>query len=206
LRSLLKEPDHLRALEPLEQAGARGALLLDRLRVFGRQQALDAKPMDINALVAAGQAKWRDALRPGLLFALELAPGAAFAEVDAAQLEVAVLNLLSNAADATPDGGTIVVSTGIASLRAGDVGMLPAGDYVTVSVRDTGTGMPPDVAARAIEPFFTTKAAGKGTGTGLSQVYGMVQQSAGDLAIASAVGEGTTVTLYFPAIGGEQRR
>jgi len=200
LRALLKDPDQLRALELLEQANARGSLLLDRLRVFGRQQPLDAKPVDINALISAGQAKWRDALRPGLQFALELAPGDASAVVDAGQLEAAMLNLLSNAADATPDGGTVVVSVRVASLGAGEVGTLPAGDYVAVSVRDTGMGMPPDIAARAVEPFFTTKPTGKRTGTGLSQVCGMVQQSRGDLAIASVVGEGTTVTLYFPVI------
>ena len=105
-----------------------------------------------------------------------------------------------NARDATQDGGRIAVSTSVRDLKAGEVGSLAAGRYVAVVVQDTGVGMPPEVAARAVEPFFTTKAVGKGTGLGLSQVFGMVQQSGGELAITSQPGEGTTITMYFPAV------
>ena len=115
----------------------------------------------------------------------------------------ALLNLVVNARDATPDGGRIAIATSVRDLKAGEVGSLAAGRYVAVAVQDTGVGMPPEVLARAVEPFFTTKAVGKGTGLGLSQVYGMVQQSGGELAITSQPGEGSTVTMYFPAVTGE---
>ncbi len=119
--------------------------------------------------------------------------------IDPALFETALLNLVVNASDATLSGGLIRIDTRLATLSDHEVGSLPAGDYVVVSVQDTGLGMPEDVVARAVEPFFTTKPVGKGTGLGLSQVFGMVQQSGGDLEITSSVGQGTTVSLYFPA-------
>ena len=104
-----------------------------------------------------------------------------------------------NANDATLDGGSIRVSTHVSDLDEGQVGALPRGRYVVVSVQDTGSGMSEEVMARAIEPFFTTKPPGKGTGLGLSQVYGMAQQFGGEMRIVSQLAQGTTISLYFPA-------
>jgi CheY-like chemotaxis protein len=142
------------------------------------------------------------ACRGTIRFEMALAERLPQVMVDAAQFETALLNLVVNARDATADGGRIVLATRAVDLKQGEQGTLPAGRYVAVSVQDTGEGMAPEVVARAIEPFFTTKPTGKGTGLGLSQVYGMVQQSGGDLAIRSRVGEGTTLTMYFPALAG----
>jgi CheY-like chemotaxis protein len=105
-----------------------------------------------------------------------------------------------NARDAMPDGGRLCIATSNVTLAAHQAGTLPAGDYVRVTVSDTGTGMPPDVVARAFEPFFTTKEVGKGTGLGLSQVYGFIKQSDGDIVIDSRPGEGTTISIYLPAV------
>ena len=125
--------------------------------------------------------------------------------VDATQFETALLNRVVNARDSTPDGGRIIISADLRDLAAGEIGALPAGRYIEVSVTDSGAGMPPEVVARAVEPFFTTKPRGKGTGLGLSQVYGLTQQSGGDLRIVSEVGRGTTVSMFFPALPAEQQ-
>ena len=117
---------------------------------------------------------------------------------DKVQLENAILNLAVNARDAMNGRGDLTIATGAAALPEGAVGELPAGDYVTVAVTDTGCGMSPDVAERVFEPFFTTKPIGQGTGLGLSQVFVFVQQSEGHVALQSAPGSGTSVTLYLP--------
>ncbi|WP_334016896.1 ATP-binding protein [Sphingomonas aurantiaca] len=117
---------------------------------------------------------------------------------DRVQLENAVLNLAVNARDAMNGRGTLTIATGTATLAAGQVGQCAAGAYVTISVVDDGCGMTPDIAERVFEPFFTTKDVGKGTGLGLSQIFALVQQLEGEVAIASTPGEGTAVTLYLP--------
>jgi signal transduction histidine kinase/ActR/RegA family two-component response regulator len=119
-------------------------------------------------------------------------------KVDPNQLENAILNLAVNARDAMEGEGELTIAVDNAVLRDGKVGTLPAGDYVRIAVSDTGAGMPPDVVERVFEPFFTTKPVGKGTGLGLSQIFGFARQSGGDVAIASKVGHGTTVSLYLP--------
>jgi CheY-like chemotaxis protein len=120
----------------------------------------------------------------------------AYALADPTQLELAILNLAINARDAMPDGGVLTIATRNQTLGAG--GHVPAGDYVAVSVADTGTGMTPDVLARVFEPFFSTKGPGRGSGLGLSQVHGLAAQSGGDVRVDSRPGEGTTVTLLLP--------
>jgi CheY-like chemotaxis protein len=122
--------------------------------------------------------------------------------LDAARFEAALLNLVVNARDAMPDGGKLVVAVENVELGAGKVGNLSPGGYVRVSVADTGSGMPPAVAARAFEPFFTTKEVGKGTGLGLSQVYGFIAQSGGDVVIDSEEGKGTIISMYLPVVEG----
>jgi CheY-like chemotaxis protein len=121
--------------------------------------------------------------------------------VDPGQLEIAVLNIAVNARDAMPDGGRLTIETANLELGADEAAAIPEskpGQYVTIAVRDTGCGMTPDVAARAFEPFFTTKDVGKGSGLGLSMVYGFVKQSGGHVRIYSDLGTGTTVRLYLP--------
>jgi two-component system NtrC family sensor kinase len=118
-------------------------------------------------------------------------------ETDVGELELALVNIAVNARDAMPQGGTLTVSARNASLE-GDEHTLLTGDFVALSLTDTGEGIPPDVLARIFEPFFTTKDVGKGTGLGLSQVYGFARQSGGDVHVSSEPGKGTTVTLYLP--------
>jgi CheY-like chemotaxis protein len=122
--------------------------------------------------------------------------------VDSARFESALLNLVLNARDAMPMGGTLTIAAANVELGDGQFGNLKAGTYVNVSVSDTGNGMPPEVAARAFEPFFTTKEIGKGTGLGLSQVHGFIAQSDGEVQLDSTVGKGTTVNIYLPALSG----
>ena len=200
LKQKLHAADELRTLDAMQRAGQRGAALTRQLLTFARRQPLDQQPHDVNSVLLAFEAVLRRANRPGVGFDLKLGAGLARVLVDAPQVEAAVLNLIVNARDATPDGGNITLETGQVELRAGMVGLLAAGAYVTVSVRDTGSGMAPEVRSRAVEPFFTTKPVGQGTGLGLSQAFGLAQQSGGDLAIESEPGQGTRITLYFPAL------
>ena len=132
---------------------------------------------------------------------LEIADDPWNAKIDPGQLENAILNLAINARDAMPDGGTVTVEVSNATLDRRYAALHPdvtPGPYVLVAVNDTGTGMPPEVAAQAFDPFFTTKRDGKGTGLGLSMVYGFVRQSNGHIRIDSAIGQGTSVKLYLP--------
>ena len=132
-------------------------------------------------------------------FDMKLDPWLPPAIVDAAQFEAALLNLVVNARDAMPDGGTLTLSTEPVELRSNTIEGLPAGRYAKITVRDTGTGMPPEVAKRATEPFFTTKEVGKGTGMGLSQVYGTIKQFGGDMTIETEMGKGTAISFFLPA-------
>ncbi|HEV7855553.1 MAG TPA: ATP-binding protein, partial [Herminiimonas sp.] len=133
-------------------------------------------------------------------FDMSLEPWVSPVMIDATQFETALLNLVSNARDAMPNGGMITLVTENVSLSPLQVGQLPAGQYVKLTVGDTGSGMSPEIAAQAIDPFFTTKEPGKGTGMGLSQVYGLVQQCGGDLVLETNPGQGTAVHLYLPAV------
>ncbi|MDB5955423.1 PAS domain-containing sensor histidine kinase [Ramlibacter sp.] len=202
LRARTREPADLRMIDAMEQAAGRGALLTQQLLSFARQQTLNPEARDLNRVIASFEAVLRRGSRAGIQFQVQLAEALPQVMIDAAKFETALLNLVVNARDATPDGGTIAIATGRVDLQAGEVGELGAGSYVAISVQDSGAGMSADVAARAIEPFFTTKEVGKGTGLGLSQVYGMVRQSGGDLSIRSRQGQGTTITMYFPALSG----
>jgi len=126
-------------------------------------------------------------------------PGLWLALVDPNQIELVLLNLVINARDAMPDGGTLVIETGNVTLTAvGRPVDLPAGEYVVVSVTDNGTGMSEEVLAKAFEPFFTTKEEGKGSGLGLSMVLGVAKQSGGDIRITSRAGQGTSIEVYLP--------
>jgi len=204
LRQQTRDADSLRLLDSMEKATSRATALTQQLLSFARQQPLRPEPRDVGRLVTAFETVLRRANRSAVQFEVHAAPRMPAILVDATQFETALLNLVVNARDATPDGGRITISAGVRDLAAGEVGSLAAGRYIEVSVADSGAGMSPDVAARAVEPFFTTKPRGKGTGLGLSQVYGLAQQSGGDLRIASTPGQGTTVSMFFPALPAEQ--
>ena len=189
-----------RVLESMRRAIDRGALLTQQLLSFARQQPLEAAVRQPNALIGSFEAVLRRASGPQMSFVFDLAPRLANIVVDEARFEATLLNLVVNARDAMPGGGTLQLETRNVELAEGEVGTLPAGAYVRVTVRDSGTGMPPEVVARAFEPFFTTKPVGKGTGLGLSQVYGFIAQSGGDVQIRTAPGQGTAISLYLPAV------
>nr|WP_161600947.1 ATP-binding protein [Pseudoroseomonas oryzae] len=191
----------LRYLEPARQALDRAAGLTRRLLAFARRQRLEPKPVDADALVAGMADLVRRTVGPSIRLELHLRDGRARVLCDSAELESALLNLCINARDAMPEGGRLTIGTEDVRFSAADLvgqeGAAP-GDYVEISVTDTGNGMPTDVMERVFEPFFTTKPIGQGTGLGLSQVYGFVRQSGGVVRIESALGRGTTVRVRLP--------
>jgi CheY-like chemotaxis protein len=188
--------------EHIVAAGERGAELTQRLLSFGRRQMLRPAPVDCNKLVESMQALLRRTLSEDIEIQTKLDPEFAVAMADPGQLESAILNLALNARDAMPKGGCLTIATAHLVLHGLDRSHhpdVPPGDYVMIAVTDDGAGMPPAVCARAFEPFFTTKDVGKGSGLGLSMVYGFAKQSNGHLALYSEPGLGTTVRLYLPA-------
>ena len=193
----------LRALAKLEDAKAgaeRGATLTRRLLAYSRRQTLDPRPSDVNRIVANMSELIRSSIGPISLETV-LAGELWQTIIDPNQLENALLNLAINARDAMPDGGKITIETANASLDAAYAAAhddVTPGRYVMVAVSDGGTGMSPEAIQRAFEPFFTTKEVGKGSGLGLSQVFGFIKQSKGHVKIYSELGVGTTVKLYLP--------
>jgi PAS domain S-box-containing protein len=186
-----------RALGACERAAA----LTSQLLAFARREALEPAPLDVNRLVQSLSALLRRTL--GERVTLETVQGGGLwpAFADPNRLENALLNLVLNARDAMPEGGRLTIETGNAHLDeayAAQAGDVAPGQYVMIAVTDTGIGMPPEVMAHAFEPFFTTKPPGRGTGLGLSQVYGFVKQSRGHVAVYSEPGRGTTMKLYLP--------
>ncbi len=189
-----------RYLSAAQGAAKRAAALTHRLLAFSRRQTLDPKPTDANRLMAGMEELVRRTMGPEVAVEVVAAGGLWATLVDPNQLENALLNLCINARDAMPDGGRLTIETGNRWLdqRAARERDLPPGQYVSVCVSDTGTGMAPEVTARAFDPFFTTKPIGMGTGLGLSMVYGFVRQSGGQARIYSEPGQGTMVCLYLP--------
>ena len=184
----------------------RAAALTQRLLAFSRRQTLDPRPTDVNRLVGGIEEMVRRTVGPSVELEVVGAGGLWLTQVDASQLENAVLNLCINARDAmAPGGGRLTIETANKWLddRAAAERELPPGQYISVCVTDTGVGMTPEVIARAFDPFFTTKPMGQGTGLGLSMVYGFVRQSGGQVRIYSVPGEGTTMCLYLPRYMGE---
>ncbi len=193
-----------RYINAAQGACARAAALTHRLLAFSRRQTLDPKPTDGNALVAGMEDMIRRTVGPAIDIRVSADPGLWVTRCDPNQLENALLNLCINARDAMPDGGTLSITTANADIHEGFAvarDML-GGQYVCMSVTDTGSGMPPEVVARAFDPFFTTKPLGQGTGLGLSMIYGFVKQSGGQVRIHSTEGMGTTVSLYLPRFAG----
>ena len=196
-----------RFISMAQQGTQRAAALTHRLLAFSRRQTLDARPIRVNALVDTMLDLVRSTVGPEILISFTKAEDLWLTRCDPHQLENALLNVCINARDAMPDGGRLVIET--ANLRLGAQaarGMREAqpGDYAILSVTDTGTGMSPEVMARAFDPFFTTKPIGQGTGLGLSMIYGFVQQSGGHIQISSEPGRGTTVSLALPRHDGAE--
>jgi signal transduction histidine kinase/CheY-like chemotaxis protein len=184
----------------------RAAQLTARLLAFSRQQPLDPKVLDVNKLVGGMSELLRRTIGENMRVETVLAGGLWRTFADPAQLENAIVNLCVNARDAMPDGGRLTIETANAHLDddyAAANTDVQAGQYVMISVTDTGTGMPPEVVERAFDPFYTTKGAGRGTGLGLSQVHGFVKQSHGHVKIYSEPGVGTSIKIYLPRNMGE---
>ena len=185
----------------------RAAALTQRLLAFARRQPLDPKRIEANRLLAGMEDLLRRTLGPGVALEMVFAGGLWVTLCDPNQLESAVLNLAINARDAMPEGGSLTIETANVHLddayardRGGEV---RPGQYVAISVSDTGTGMTPEVVAKAFDPFFSTKPTGHGTGLGLSMLYGFVKQSEGNVRIYSELGQGTTFKVYLPRHRGE---
>lgn len=190
-----------RAIDQAMRASERAANLTQQLLAFARRQPLKPKVVEINGNLA----RWVDLIRRTLPESIWIRriedPDTGSAEIDQNQLENALLNLAVNARDAMPNGGTLTIETARTAVGAHDASVpfdLKPGEYVLISVSDTGVGMTREVLERAFEPFFTTKPLGQGTGLGLSQVFGFVKQSGGNIKIYSRAGHGTTVKIYLP--------
>jgi PAS domain S-box-containing protein len=193
-------PASIRALHRAKEAVERAARITHRLLAFARRQPLEPEPIDLNEAPIGLHDMLRRALGETISLELDLQANPAIVDADTDQLETAVLNLAINAKDAMPTGGRIVVETDTVTISEDPrtIQEVPPGQYVCVSVSDNGHGMSPELLVRAMEPFFTTKEVGQGTGLGLSMVYGFLKQLSGHVRIYSEVGRGTRVSLYFP--------
>ena len=201
---LKSRQDLQRIADDICQAGERGAELTQRLLAFSRRQLLKPHPTDCHELLDSMRKLLRRTLRENIEIRITPNPETVLAFADRAQLESSVLNLALNAQDAMPNGGHLTLSTGVASLDDPYQSLHPeieAGEYAMIAVTDDGVGMTAEVSARAFEPFYTTKEVGKGSGLGLSMVYGFAKQSNGHVSIYSELGLGTTVRIYLPHVG-----
>ncbi len=188
----------------VDEAATRGAQLAQRMLAFARKQPLNARNLDLNEIVARMATILHRTLGEDIAVKTVSADGLWQALADPSQIEDAILNLAVNARDAMPKGGQLVIETANVHLdehyAAQNIEVVP-GDYVAVTVTDSGLGMPPEIVERVFEPFFTTKEVGRGTGLGLSMVYGFVKQSRGHVKIYSELGHGTSVKVYLPRAG-----
>ena len=198
LKKRLSETRDIRALQAIEMAATRGENLTRQLLAFSRTLPLNPTVISLAATVAAIRDVLAGTMHVNIEFLIDVAATTWPVCVDKSELELALVNLAVNARDAMHDGGRIAISAQNVSLPARDAPNGAAGDYVALSVADTGCGIPPDLLPRVVEPFFTTKGPDKGTGLGLSQVYGLAHRSGGTVQIASEIGHGTKVTIYLP--------
>jgi PAS domain S-box-containing protein len=198
LKKRLSETRDVRAVQAIEIAATRGENLTRQLLAFSRTLPLNPTVINLADTVAAIRDVLAGTMHVNIEFLIDVPAATWPVCVDKSELELALVNLAVNARDAMPDGGRIAITALNASLSAHDVPNGTAGDYVALSVADTGCGIPADLLPRVVEPFFTTKGPDKGTGLGLSQVYGLAHRSGGTVQIASEIGRGTKVTIYLP--------
>ncbi len=187
-----------RLVQGIRHAAVRGARLTEHLLTFARRQTLRPEVVDINTVITETSNLLRQATGDAVEISYKLCPAPWPCRIDTAQFESAILNLAVNARDAMGGRGRVTIESANVTLGEGGDAEAPLGDCVMVAVSDTGIGMAPDIIARAFDPFFTTKGVGKGSGLGLSMVYGFVRQSGGKVDIESAVGQGTTIRIYLP--------
>lgn len=201
-KGLPSDPRTSRLLDGAIQGAERGATLTKRLLAFARRQELKLEAVEVQKLISEMQEFLSQTIGPAISIILDVPDDIPPVKIDANQLELALMNLAVNSRDAMPNGGTLTISCRANSI---DTGKLPptlsAGDYVSISIADTGEGMSDETLSKAMEPFFTTKGVGKGTGLGLSMVHGLTAQCGGAMTIASRVSRGTTVTLWLPMAG-----
>lgn len=200
-KRLPKDERSERLLQNAIQGAQRGAALTQRLLAFARRQELKPESVNFKALIEGMQDLLNRALGPGIRMATDLPSDLPPVRVDSNQLELALLNLVVNARDAMPLSGWLTLKAAVIRVEREMANGVKAGDYVNLSLTDTGQGMDSTTLAKATEPFFTTKGPGKGTGLGLSMVHGLAIQSGGGMAISSELGEGTTVDLWLPLAG-----
>lgn len=200
----LRSSQDARILESMRRAVERGAGLTQQLLSFARQQPLKTEKCSINDVVTRFESVLRSAASSSIQFDLVLSPDPDLVQIDAGQLQTALLNLVVNACDAMSSDGKLSITTHVINLREREIGALPRGKYHAICVEDNGCGMSTEVRDRALEPFFTTKSINKGTGLGLSQVYGFITQSGGDVQIRSKTNEGTSITLYLPIVENDE--
>jgi PAS domain S-box-containing protein len=193
-------------VEQIQKAGKKASALTRQLLAFGRRQVLQPQILDLNEVVADNESMLRPLMRNGVEIVNRLTEQIGLVKADPDELAQVLINLVVNARDAMPDGGTVTLETADVELQQPRVqGALqaPVGSYVSLVVRDTGTGIDPGLLSRVFEPFFTTKERGKGTGLGLSTVYGIVAQSGGYLFVSSEVGKGTEFEILLPRAAAE---
>jgi len=194
LRRRASDPKEVELLALAEEAADKGAKITQQMLAFARRQSIEAEIVDINEAVKGMSELLRHTVGSGVTIHYELAQDVPPARIDPVGFEMAILNLAANARDAMPQGGTLIIFTARCAGEADG-----AGDAIAVAVSDDGTGMPEEVRQRALEPFFTTKRPGRGTGLGLASVYGFATQAGGSVIIQSNVGSGTTVRIILPS-------
>jgi signal transduction histidine kinase/CheY-like chemotaxis protein len=195
-RRLPADDNKHRLIDVALQAASRAATLVQRLLAFARRQDLQARAVEVGGLIEGMSDLLRRSIGPTVAVTIRSEPGLPAARVDPNQLELAILNLAINARDAMPSGGAIFIETRVETVPPGN--RLQAGDYICVSVRDTGVGMDRQTLLRAVEPFFSTKGMGEGTGLGLSMIHGLAAQLGGALELSSSPGGGTTASIWLP--------
>ena len=198
-KSLPNDPRASRLVEGAIQGAERGVTLTKRLLAFARRQELKLEAVEIQNLIPDMMDFLRQSVGPGIAITVDIQPDVHLVKIDANQLELALMNLAFNARDAMPTGGTLTITCrNETEAPQGLPQSLPLGEYIRVSVADSGAGMSEATLAKAMEPFFTTKGIGKGTGLGLSMVQGLTAQCGGAMHISSQLGKGTVVTLWLP--------
>jgi PAS domain S-box-containing protein len=194
----LLDPKLPRAVEAIQTAAKRGEKLTRQLLTFSRSQHLSPTVVDLPSVLQNLRPMIESSLRGNIIYNEDIGGGSIFTKIDVAELELAIVNLAVNARDAMPNGGTFTLSLSRVECTPELQGLRFDRGLATIQVRDTGTGIPPNLLSKIFDPFFTTKDVGKGTGLGLSQVYGFARQSGGTINVESEIGQGTTFTLYVP--------